>query len=95
MEPADIFNPIKFQGTKWVTLRETSTGMYAELWYEVDRNKIGRVTVCPAYAWKTSAPLITLDKHISELFTEKQAGEKILASNNWHPATAIICSALR
>ena len=85
------FNPIKWQGTKWVTLRETSTGLHAQIWYEVDRNSIGRVTVVPAYGWKTNDPCTGLDKQLSELLTEEQADEKLTASKHWHPATMLMC----
>lgn len=95
----DKWNPIQWQGTKWVTLRETATGLFAEIWYEVDRNKLGRVTVILPYGWdeekhttQKHGRWTTLDKQLSELLTEEQAGEKLMAVEKWHPATMIMCS---
>ncbi len=72
------WNPINWQGTKWVTLRETGTGLYAEIWYEIDRNKEGRMTVISPYGWNKLGPAVMLDKKLSELLSEEQASEKLL-----------------
>ena len=92
------WNPCKWRGTKWVTLRPTGTGLYAEIWYELDRNKAGRVTVIPPYGWdeekqttKNPGHWTTLDKTLSELLSEERASEKLLASDKWHPTTMIMC----
>jgi hypothetical protein len=85
----DDWNPTAWQGTKWFTVRGTSTGTYAEIWYEVDRNKLGRVTVCPAYSWKTGSPHTTLDKQLKDLLTEQQLAEKMSAAKQIHPAMLI------
>ena len=92
------WNPCKWRGTKWVTLRETTHGLFASIWYEIERNKIGRVTVIPPYGWdeekrktKNDGHWTTLDKQLSELLTEEQAVEKLLASEKWSGATVIMC----
>jgi hypothetical protein len=92
MENTQIWNPIQYQGTRWFTLRETSNGLYLEIYYEVDRNSKGNVTVCPFYAWKTSCHLqITLEKLLTELLTETQIIEKLLENKKWHPSTVLMC----
>jgi hypothetical protein len=64
------FNPLEFQGTRWYTIRPVSGRIHYDHWVEVDRNKLGRVTVCPEYCWNTIYPMVTLDKKLVELFSE-------------------------
>lgn len=92
------FNPVKWRGTKWVTLRATSTGQYAEIGYEYARTEKGLVLVVPAYLWdeekgdwKHPAHRGTYDKQLSELLTEQEAAERLVLDLNWHPVTRMIC----
>lgn len=75
------WNPIKWQGTKWISFRRMSTGVYhVQVWYEVCRNKEGCVALfSPSSrdACKTGSPFTTVEKHIKDLLSEEQAAKEL------------------
>jgi len=52
------WNPLRWHGNKWM--------FRGKIYFEVDRNKLGRVTLCPYHAWIGSQG-VCRDAQLSEL----------------------------